>query len=47
MEAHTHTSDGKVKVDPADLFEAEVALANKRLGQLPVEVRGGKVNKHG
>ena len=47
MEAHTHASDGTVKFDPADLFEAEVALADKRLGQLPVEVRAGKVNKPG
>lgn len=49
LEAHSHNDAGKFEIQgmAQRLLEAEVALADKRAGELPVTVRKGKVEKPG
>lgn len=49
LEAHSHDGAGKVEVpqDAGRLLSEEVQLADKRVGEFPVGVRKGKVEKPG
>jgi len=49
LDAHQHDSDGMISVSPKELLEAEVQLANKRVGELPDtdQVKPGRFAKPG
>jgi len=49
LDAHQHNSDGMIRVSPNELLEAEVQLANKRVGELPDtdKVKSGRFAKPG